>query len=75
MAYSFNDVAAIVAERFKINQDTIAPDSEFEDLCLDSLSLIELALTISKKIGVKISDEDIAEVENMNELVELLNGV
>lgn len=73
MVYTFDNVAKVIADRFKIEQALIHPNSTFDALGLDSLGQIELTLTISKTLGKKLSDDDVAELENVNDLVQLIN--
>ncbi len=43
-----------------------------EDLDLDSLDTVELTLGLEKRFGVEIPDEDLADVETVGQVVELI---
>jgi acyl carrier protein len=54
-----NRIAAIMAGTFDVGE--IAPGTEFTDLGLDSLVLVELAVIMQREFGVAVTDEELAE--------------
>jgi act minimal PKS acyl carrier protein len=52
-----------------------APDVPFADLGYDSISLLETQGRIERDYGVKISEDDIAEIITPREFVEFCNSL
>jgi acyl carrier protein len=67
-----DSVIEVFASRFDIDKESIAPDATFDDLGLDSLSQIELATAVKKRLGVEISDEELSEISVVADLVSLV---
>jgi acyl carrier protein len=75
MTVSFDSIAQVIASRFKIERSRVLPEASFDDLGLDSLSQIELALMLEKELGVKISDAELAQISTVSDIVTKANGV
>ncbi|MBO4209340.1 acyl carrier protein [Micromonospora echinofusca] len=54
----YQQVVQILTTRFEVEPDEIGPDVTFEELELDSLFMVELALVLQKEFHIKIADED-----------------
>lgn len=72
MGSLYDVVADVISGRFNIPREKIQPEASFEDLDLDSLSQIELATTLKKKLGFELSDKEISEISLVREVVEAL---
>ena len=71
---SENDIlaglAAIVNDITGINADRISPDASFvDDLDVDSLSMVEVAVAAEEKFGVRIPDETLAKLRTVGDAV------
>ena len=67
-------VAQVLAQVVKINQSQITRDSRLrEGLGIDSLSMIDVAVTAEDTFGVRISDEDTERFETVGDMVDFLN--
>lgn len=62
----------ILAEILMLDENALAPDLLFEDLGLDSLSLLELIIRLESEFDVEISEDEIAALKNIGELADLL---
>lgn len=51
------------------NVAAMKSDSLFDEVGLDSLDLMNLFLDIEERFGVKIPDEDIIQLKNIDEIV------
>lgn len=74
---TFDMLAQILEEKFGVLRDDIKPDTLLEDIELDSLALIEVALTLQKQLGVAIPTEDLnsgGTVADLHELVSTAAG-
>jgi acyl carrier protein len=64
----------ILTTKFQLDADEIVPSSTLEDLQLDSLDLVELALVIEKEFGTRVSDDELADVQELEAIVDLLES-
>ncbi|MGH1552043.1 acyl carrier protein [Streptomyces sp. L7] len=67
-----DSVIEVFSARFDIDKESIALDATFDDLGLDSLSQLELATAVKKRLGVDISDEELSEISVVADLVSLV---
>lgn len=49
----------------------VSPDDDFADLDVDSLTLVELSLTVEQEFHVRLNDR-VLEVNSLRELAELV---
>ncbi|PID79949.1 MAG: acyl carrier protein [Clostridiales bacterium] len=67
---SFEKLKEIIVENLGIEGDTITLQSHLQDdLGIDSLDAVELALQIEEELGVKIPDDVFAKMETVGDLV------
>jgi acyl carrier protein len=71
----YDQVVDVISTRFGIDPQEVTAQSSFNDLGLDSLSQIELATALKKRLGIEIADEDMAEMRNVAEIVAKLETV
>lgn len=74
MTVSNEAIAQAIAVRFNIEESRIVPDASLEDLGFDSLSQVDLAQLLRKKLGVQISDAQLSEVATVGDVLALANG-
>jgi acyl carrier protein len=70
---TFEILSRILEEKFGVLPDDIKPETVLEDIELDSLALIEVALTLQKQLGVVIPTEDLNSSGTVSDLFELVN--
>lgn len=63
---------SILAEKLMLDEKSLAPDLLFEDLGLDSLSLLELVVLMESEFDIEISEDEMAVLKNLGELADLL---
>ena len=71
---SENDIltglAEIVNEITGIKRDQVVPTATFvDDLDIDSLSMVEVAVAAEERFGVRIPDEDLAKLKTVGDAV------
>jgi acyl carrier protein len=64
----------IIADQLSVNEDDVVPEASFiEDLNADSLDLVELIMSLEEEFGVKISDEDAAKIQTVQDAMDYLH--
>ena len=68
-------VAALLAEQFGVEADTITMDTTFEDLGADSLDIVELSMALEEEFGLEeMEEDDLTKITNVADLVNYLKG-
>lgn len=69
----FEKVKAIIAETLNCEEDKITMDANiFTDLGADSLDAMELGLAIEENLGQSITDDQMAEIKTVGDIVKIL---
>lgn len=66
----YNKLKEILVDEFEISQDLVKPDANlFEDLELDSIDAVDLAVKLQFFTNKKISPENFKEIRTVNDVV------
>ena len=66
-------LAEIVEEVAGVAQDDVTAEKSFvDDLDIDSLSMVEIAVQAEDKFGVKIPDDQLAELKTVGDAVDFI---
>jgi len=69
------EFAGIVEEVSGIPASEITPDKSFrEDLELDSLSMVEIAVVALDRLGVKIPDDKLMSLSTVQDVIDYVHG-
>lgn len=68
----YEQLKQIMERKFQVPIEDIEPEATLNDLGLDSLDLVELALAIEREIGVRVTDDDLAEAGRLDSVVDLV---
>ena len=69
----FNKIAAIIADRFEVDQSTVTNEMNLEqDLDADSIDFVEFVLELEDTFGSEISDEDAEKLNTVCEVVDYI---
>lgn len=72
----FERVQAIFLESFEIESDRIQLDSHlFEDLDLDSIDAVDLAIKVQELTGKRIKPEDFKSVRTVQDVVDTIQNL
>lgn len=72
----FEKLAAIVAEQFGVDADTITKETTFEgDLGADSLDIVELSMALEEEFGLEeMGEEDMSSITTVGDLAKYLQS-
>ena len=72
----FEKLAAIVAEQFGVDADTITKETTFEgDLGADSLDIVELSMALEEEFGLEeMGEEDLSGIVTVGDLAKYLQN-
>lgn len=68
----FEQLKEILAGKLLVPADLITMEATPEAIELDSLAVVELSLVLDKELGLKISDDALAEAETVGDIVRLM---
>ncbi len=69
----FEEVKAIIVDTLNCEEDKVTLEANiFDDLGADSLDAMELNLALEEKLGKTISDEQMAEIKTVGDIVKIL---
>ena len=64
------ELAEILHEVADVAPEDVTPDKSFvDDLDVDSLSMVEVAMAVEEKFGATIPDEQLAELKTVGDAV------
>jgi acyl carrier protein len=68
-------LAEIIDEIAGVPADEVTPDKNFvDDLDIDSLSMVEIAVQAEDKFGVKIPDDELAKLTTVSDAVDYISS-
>ena len=68
-------MAEILNEVADVSEDDVTLDKSFtEDLDVDSLSMVEVAMAAEEKFGVKIPDEELPKLRTVGDAVNYISA-
>lgn len=71
----FEKIAAILAEQFGVEADSISMDTSFEDLGADSLDVVEVTMALDEEFGIgEMEEEDMTGISTVSDLVRFVSG-
>lgn len=72
----FEEIKGIIAKQLRIKKEDIKnSDRLIEDLGADSLEMAEVLMTIEEKLGIYISDEDVAKIKTVQDISDYLDNL
>jgi acyl carrier protein len=68
-------LAEILHEVADVKPEDVTPDKSFvDDLDVDSLSMVEVAMAVEEKFGAKIPDEKLSELKTVGDAVDYIKA-
>jgi acyl carrier protein len=64
------ELAAILQEVADVNPEDVTPEKSFvDDLDVDSLSMVEVAMAVEEKFNAKIPDDKLSELKTVGDAI------
>ncbi len=71
----FDEVKEILVAQLDINEDKVEAESSlFDDLDMDSLDAIDLAMTIEEQYSIEVPDEAIKSFKTVDDVVSFIDA-
>ena len=65
----------MLVQEFEIEESKITPSANLkDDLGLESLDFVDIAVMVKKKYGIKLKGKDVISIRNMGDLYDFLYG-
>jgi acyl carrier protein len=70
----YERVGAVLVNRCRVAADQLPPAATLEELGLDSMDYVTLAIALQKEFGVEVDDEELAPASSIADTVRLLES-
>ncbi len=72
----FEKLAALIAEQFNVDADSITMDTSFtDDLNADSVDIVDLSMALEEEFGIEeLGEEEAASISTVGDLVRFLKN-
>lgn len=72
----FEKLAALIAEQFNVEADSIGMDTSFsDDLNADSVDIVDLSMALEEEFGIEeLDEEEAASISTVGDLVRFLQN-
>ena len=68
------DVKRILVEALNLDEEAIKPEAKLkDDLEIDSLSAVELALELETEFDIRIEDKELAKLVTVQDVIDIIN--
>ncbi|MDD5495524.1 MAG: acyl carrier protein [Candidatus Omnitrophica bacterium] len=69
------ELRSLIASIVEIDEKKITPEAKFiEDLGMDSMMALEILASVEKKYKIRIPEENLAKMTNLNKVADLVKG-
>ena len=74
-AETFSMVSKVLEREFQFRSDQLHPDTHLiDDLDLDSIDAIDLAVQLEELTGLSFGEDDLKSLRTIRDLVEMIDG-
>ena len=72
----FEKLAALIAEQFNVDTDSITMDTSFtDDLNADSVDIVDLSMALEEEFGIEeLAEEETSSISTVGDLVRFLQN-
>ena len=69
------EIKSMIVKQFSVDLEDVVDDAHLQDdLGADSLALLNLATAVGKRYGIEIIYDDMADLNNVAELIQLVES-
>jgi acyl carrier protein len=68
----YDKLKSILVSELLLKVDDIRPEATLAEAGMDSLAMVELAMVLSKRYGIELSDDELIETATVAEIADLL---
>jgi acyl carrier protein len=68
----FDKLSTLLVNKFGRHPDELTPEVTLADLELESLAIVEFAVTASTEFGVTLNEDELSDDQTLGQVVELL---
>lgn len=69
------EIKKVLVEAINVDEEKVKPEAKLnEDLGIDSLAAVELALELETEFDVTIEDEELAKLETVQDIIDVINA-
>ena len=69
----FDQIKKVLVEALNVDEEEIKPEAKLnEDLGIDSLAAVELALELENEFGIRIEDEELANLVTVQDVMDII---
>ena len=66
-------IKKVLVDALNIDEETITPEANLkDDLCIDSLAAVELALELETEFDIRIEDDELAKLETVQDIINII---
>ena len=72
----FEKLAALIAEQFNVDADSITMETSFtDDLNADSVDIVDLSMALEEELGIEeLDEEEASSISTVSDLVRFLQN-
>lgn len=72
----FEKLAALIAEQFNVDADSVTMDTSFtDDLNADSVDIVDLSMALEEEFGIEeLGEEEASSISTVGDLVRFLKN-
>lgn len=68
-------VKQVLVDMFELDEDRVRPDAHlYEDLDLDSLDAIDLAVKLKTETGIKLTEQEMKQIRTVADIVAIVSA-
>ena len=71
----FEDIKKVLIDAINVDEEEIKPEAKLnDDLGIDSLAAVELALELENEFDIRIEDEELAKLETVQDVIDIIEA-
>lgn len=68
-------IKKVLVDALNIDEETITPEANLkDDLGIDSLAAVELALELETEFDIRIEDDELAKLETVSDILKIIEA-